>query len=127
MFVPFKRIASTFGRPSRPYRPAVSGVEAREAVGWALGVVACRTPWDSSCLVQAIAAQRMLARRDIRGTLFLGVKKGSGTPALLHAHAWVACDGGLVVGERGHQSFVVVSSFEWPSSRANCLGSHTLG
>lgn len=52
----------------------------------------------ASCLTQAIAARRMLARRDVPSTLRIGVAKGD--DAHLQAHAWVESGDDVVVGGR---------------------------
>ena len=55
-----------------------------------------RLPWDSSCLVCALAAQMMLKRRHLPSVLQLGVRAGAGKE--LCAHAWLKCGEVNVVG-----------------------------
>ncbi len=74
------------------------------------------TPWQSRCLAQVLVVQRLLAARGISGQFFLAVRKGgseSANPDSLFAHAWVRCGDVIVNGGRGHEQFVVVSSFSW--------------
>ena len=87
------------------WRPA----ESVERVGWGVGVVARFTPWDSNCLAQALAAKRMLERRRIRSTLYLGVRKDD--RGQLQAHAWLRWGDQLITGGRGHEDYAVVASF----------------
>ncbi len=55
-----------------------------------------QTKWQSKCLVRALVAQKLLTRKRIPTTLYLGVKKENGK---LIAHAWLRagqlyCTGG---------------------------------
>ncbi|MEM6583716.1 MAG: lasso peptide biosynthesis B2 protein [Pseudomonadota bacterium] len=85
-------------------------------VGKLVAAAAKYTPWDSPCLVQVLVVQRLMAKRQIPGQFYLGVRKGrefsdSGTD--LSAHAWLQCGQMIVSGEAGHQLFTVVSAFSW--------------
>ena len=84
-------------------------------VGWAVRTAACFTPWNSTCLVQVLTAQRMLHQRGIAGAFYLGAASGSDVaeqPSLT-AHAWLKCDNEFITGESGHERYIVVSSFSW--------------
>ena len=59
----------------------------RQRVGWAVQVAGRHTPWQSKCLVQAIAARLMLGRRGVAGTIYLGPAKD--LDGQLKAHAWL--------------------------------------
>jgi hypothetical protein len=50
----------------------------------------------TSCLVEALAADAMLRRHGHSSRLKLGVRRGA--DATFGAHAWVECDGEVVVG-----------------------------
>lgn len=65
-------------------------------------------PWPTRCLVDAITAKILLRQKGIGSTLFLGVNKESSN---LSAHAWLMCGEKFITGRKGHQKFVVVSSF----------------
>ena len=84
---------------------------AAERVGWAVRAVAARTPWESACLVQALAAARMLQARRLAPTLYLGVARQPGLPDQLHAHAWLRCGGLILTGESESRRFPVLTSF----------------
>jgi len=91
---------------------AISGAEQLGRIGWAIERVSKIVPWNSVCLDQALAAQRMLSRRGIGGVLYLGVAKdeeGRG----LKAHAWLKCGDRFVTGRKGHGEFTVVSALTW--------------
>jgi hypothetical protein len=49
----------------------------------------------STCLVRALAAQRLLARHGYPSTLHLGVARA---PNGLDAHAWLECQGAILLG-----------------------------
>ncbi len=51
----------------------------------------------ATCLTQALTAQTVLSRRGHDSRLRIGVAKD--TQGNLEAHAWVECDGTVVVGE----------------------------
>jgi hypothetical protein len=51
----------------------------------------------ATCLTCSMAAQVLLRRNGHASTLRIGVARGG--PGNLQAHAWVECDGRVVVGE----------------------------
>ncbi len=65
-------------------------------VGWIVPRISSRVPWRADCLVQAIAAQRMLLRRQIASRIVVGVENGPETGFC--AHAWLACGDDVVMG-----------------------------
>ena len=71
------------------------------------------TPWESACLAQVLTAQRMLKKRDIPGVFYLGAKKDKEVEEKMAAHAWLQCGESIITDERGHETFTVLSSFEW--------------
>ena len=116
---------------SRPFKKFVQGLELHkhpvkleelsaqergtaEAIGWAVQTAARFTPWDSACLVQVLAAQKMLQSRKIPGAFYLGATKGVERGSSdMTAHAWLKCGSQFITGERGHQRYTVVSCFSW--------------
>jgi hypothetical protein len=80
-------------------------------IGWAVRVAAARTPWQSTCLVQALAGMALLRRRNIAGALYLGVAKDASAPELLVAHAWLRCGDVILTGESERKRYSVVSCF----------------
>lgn len=78
-------------------------------VAWVVNKVSRYTPWQSKCLVQAIAAKRMLQSRKIVSTLYLGVTKNKSTA--LEAHAWLRSGTVYVTGGQDRQDFTVVAMF----------------
>jgi hypothetical protein len=66
-------------------------------------------PWRSKCLTEAIATKRLLAKYNIRSTLFLGVAKDENQKLI--AHAWLRCGPQIISGEAGYQKFTIVQKF----------------
>jgi hypothetical protein len=108
---PASRTIALLGEHQPDARPDAVGVaELREAerVGRAVARVARALPWDSTCLRQALAVQRMLRRRKIACRLHLGVTH----PSVGTAHAWVTVGDRVVIGRAGVESLVPLAAFE---------------
>jgi transglutaminase superfamily protein len=83
------RHATARGRGSRA---------SRSQIGWAVSAAGRRLP-GRTCLMEALAADVMLRRRGYESELHLGIRKTGDRSQPLDAHAWVECDGAVVVGE----------------------------
>jgi hypothetical protein len=108
--VAFKRLAPGLGleRCETPgILPASEEATARQ-VRHIVGAIARRLPWHSTCLVRAMAAGRLLKRRGLPYTLYLGV---SGGRPPLDAHAWLRSGAVYVTGEEEAANFHAVSWF----------------
>jgi hypothetical protein len=79
-----------------PRSSSLTGTPAR--IVWALQALSRRLPGKNTCLVQALAAQAMLRRRGYASELRIGVS-GRGPTGAIKAHAWVECDGRVVLGQ----------------------------
>ena len=110
-FLPFRRIATWLGTPGgeTPHTAPPEEVRTAQEVGWAVGVVARRVPWDGRCLAQALAAARMLRRRGLEGTVSFGVCQGES--AGFDAHAWLRVGSCFVTGAPDHQRFQAFTTF----------------
>ena len=75
--------------------------------------VANRVPWESRCLVQAMAAQRLLRDYHIKSTLYLGVGRDKEADNRMIAHAWLRCGPYYVCGGQG-EGYAVVARFVMP-------------
>jgi hypothetical protein len=71
-------------------------------IGWAIVTAARRLPLRRTCLIEALTADVMLRRRRHTPVLHLGVRKTADGPRSLDGHAWVECDGAIVVGHVDH-------------------------
>jgi hypothetical protein len=109
VLIPFRRIAPYLGQQHET--PATDTPALRltlQRVARAVATVSQHTSWESTCLVQAMAAKLMLKRRGIYSTLYLGVlKEAKG----LAAHAWLRSGSLILTGGSGHQRFTVISTF----------------
>lgn len=66
-------------------------------VGWAVRAAAARFSAGRNCLVCALTADAILRRRGHASRLQLGIRRAEALP--LDGHAWVECEGVVVVGE----------------------------
>ncbi|KAB2460678.1 stage V sporulation protein S [Bacillus wiedmannii] len=78
-------------------------------VSEAISIMSRYTFWESQCLVKAIAGMKMLEKRHIESTLYLGTAKDS--HGELIAHAWLRSGSFYVSGSEGMEKFTVVGSF----------------
>lgn len=110
-FLPFRRIALWLGIPETesPVNAAAEQVEVATEIGWAVGCLARRVPWDSRCLAQALAATWMLRRRGLEPTLSFGVDLEKHREFV--AHAWLRFGSCLVTGGVSHERFKTLASF----------------
>ena len=110
-FLPFRRIATWLGTPGAESPASVTEEEIQiaEEVGWAVGVMARRVPWDGRCLAQALAATGMLRRRGLEGTVSFGACPGES--AGFDAHAWSSLGSCIVTGGAKHERFKVFTTF----------------
>jgi hypothetical protein len=119
IFIPFPRLARRLGAflpPADPRVPAASAADAGDAqlavdIGWAVTRAARYLPFRAVCLPQAIAAQMMLRRREIRSVMHFGAGKGADKP--LEAHAWLDAAGVEVTGFPVAPGFVEIACFVW--------------
>jgi hypothetical protein len=72
-------------------------------LGWAIEATAKTLPWNTECLTQAIAAARMLSRRDIPWQIHVGLARADDEELI--AHAWVSCGTRVLVGGAGVERF----------------------
>ena len=66
-----------------------------KAVSMCVNHVCNSTAWESKCLVRALTAQKLLKRKSISSTLYLGCAIHEGK---MVAHAWLRCGKMLVTG-----------------------------
>jgi hypothetical protein len=82
-------------KPAMRSRRAMTESDVIARVAWAVTAAARVVP-AGTCLVQAWATKILLERHEIPSTLRLGATR---TPAgAFRAHAWIECDGRVVVG-----------------------------
>lgn len=111
LILPFKWIAPFLGThmAQTDTRDDPAQKETTTRVCRTIGTMSRHLPWECKCLAQAISGKRMLRRRHIHSTLYLGVaKKQNGD---LNAHAWLRTGDTVVLGGGGLERFAVVSTF----------------
>jgi hypothetical protein len=94
--IPFRKIPRLFSSPSRltpPVSPLIP-----EQIKQAIQRSGRVAPWRNKCLVQSLAARRMLNRRKISSQLSFGVAKGANGRTI--AHAWLKA-GDFEIVEKG--------------------------
>ena len=95
-FLPFRWMNKWVDRESAARRSGGvrSSCESVEQIVWAIEFASRAIP--ASCLARSIAGTILLARRGHSASLHLGVMRGPRES--LGAHAWVECDGQVVLG-----------------------------
>ena len=113
LIIPFSRIAPLLGRDMKANAIAFVAT-ARElsralAIGRAIATAARHTPWQSTCLTQALAARVLLGLNGLPYVFHLGVRLGADSS--LTAHAWVSTGSGCVTGGHGFAEYKVLGTF----------------
>src|SRR5262249_37751526 len=80
-----------------------------ERIVWAVGAAACLVP-RATCLVRALAAQALLARRGYASQLRLGASRAPGRS--FEAHAWIERDGRVLIGGPVDPRYVPVPALD---------------
>jgi hypothetical protein len=114
LFLPFRWLVRLIGRPQTVAESSVAIGDTTlsspaNAVRRAILRAARRLPWQSSCLVSALAAWMMLRRRRLPSLLHLGVRSADATA--LSAHAWLKCGEIDVIGVENAPGFTPVAVF----------------
>jgi hypothetical protein len=116
MTVPFRWLAPLLGHDMRTAAvvPLASPRQVTRAVRIGRGIrsAARNTPWDSTCLTQALVARCLLGLNGLPYALYLGVETRRGSD--MTAHAWVCTGPAAVTGGNGFAQFTVVGTFVSP-------------
>jgi Transglutaminase-like superfamily len=109
--IPFSKVAPSLGESLKEttYNPSSLDIDILKNITEAIHIMSNYTIWESQCLVKAIAGMKMLERRQIESTLYLGVAK-DGTGKLI-AHAWLRSGQFYISGSEGMERFSVVGMF----------------
>ncbi|MGG0237759.1 lasso peptide biosynthesis B2 protein [Bacillus rhizoplanae] len=110
-FIPFSKIAPTLGvhMDETPLSYSESNKLVLRSISEAIHILSRHTFWESQCLVRAIAGMKMLERRQIESTLYLGTAKDE--HGKMVAHAWLRSGPFYVTGAEEMERFTVVSKF----------------
>lgn len=109
--LPFSKVVSTLGEHMKETSFSSNGHDHVELknVSNAIYMMSSYTFWESQCLVKAVAGMKMLERRHIESTLYLGTAKDKN--GKLIAHAWLRSGSIYVTGSEGMDKFTVVGKF----------------
>ena len=109
--LPFSRIAPSLGEQmaETAYSRDVENERLLLHISRAILTVSRHTWWESKCLVMAIAGMKMLQRRGIASTLYLGTAKDPSGKMI--AHAWLRSGSLILTGAKGMELFTVVAKF----------------
>lgn len=109
--IPFSKLAPTLGShmEETTYHPINIDRKQIKKVSTAIHVMSRYTFWESQCLVKAIAGMKMLNRRKIESTLYLGTARDE--QGKMVAHAWLRSGPLYISGSEGMEKFTVVSIF----------------
>ncbi|MDG0814413.1 lasso peptide biosynthesis B2 protein [Cohnella rhizosphaerae] len=111
LLLPFHKYARFLGQPmtetAQDTEPGSR--ESASRVSSAIRRAGRLTPLDTRCLVRAIAAMKMLQRREVETTLYLGTAKDK--DGRMIAHAWLRCGNQYVTGAEEMRGFTVVGKF----------------
>jgi hypothetical protein len=109
--LPFSKIAPSLGAcmHETSYTLSQTNKALLDHVSHAISVVSRHTFWESKCLVRAIAGMKMLERRHIESTLYLGTCKDE--TGKMIAHAWLRSGPCYITGADVMDGFTVVGKF----------------
>lgn len=100
--VAIERLRAWAGRVAPGTSPVEkSAGKSVERIAWAVGAASRLLP-RTSCLASAFALQRVLSKEGHESDLHIGVAKQG---EKFSAHAWLACEGRILVGEVEHGRF----------------------
>lgn len=120
----FSRVAPTLGvhmdETSLSYNES-SKARLRN-ISEAIHIMSHYTFWESQCFVRAIAAMKMLERRQIESTLYLGTTKDENGKMI--AHAWLRSGPLYITGAEEMERFTVVGKFAKKIGRKNLEGEY---
>lgn len=71
--------------------------------------VSKRMPWTCNCMVRALTMKKMLSRRAIASTLYMGVALNE--TGNMEAHAWLRCGNEYISGKTGMERFTVTTIY----------------
>jgi hypothetical protein len=110
-WLPFAKIVPSLGQQMKEtsYSGKPENKEVLQYVSDAIHIMSGYTFWESQCLVKAIAGMKMLEKRGIESTLYLGTAKDE--KGGLIAHAWLRSGSFYISGLEGMEKFTVIAKF----------------
>jgi hypothetical protein len=111
MWQPFAKLAPSLGLPMQETSTLrrKSDQPVLRRASHAIAIMSKYTVWESTCLIRAIAAMKMLERRKVGSTLYLGTAKDP--EGNLIAHAWLRSGSTVITGGEVMQDYTIVGKF----------------
>ena len=102
----FSKVAPSLGEQMKetPYSVDDSNRKLLMQVSQTVNIMSRYTIWESQCLVKAIAAMKMLERRQIESTIYFGTAKDENGKMI--AHAWLRSGSFYLTGAEVMERFV---------------------
>lgn len=109
--IPFSKVAPSLGKQMKEttFTLNASNKEELACISKAIDIASHYTFWESQCLVKAIAGMKMLEKRKIESTLYLGTAKDE--KGELIAHAWLRSGPFYISGAEVMGRFTTVAKF----------------
>lgn len=112
ILLPFSKVSSGLGIPMEETPQQLqfsSDWRVGKNIHQAIYIMSRYTPWESKCLVRAIAGLKMLERRKVESTIYFGTARDE--LGKMEAHAWLRCGSIYITGEEEMHRFAVVGKF----------------
>lgn len=111
LLIPFSKVAPSLGAQMEETTNTMNQMNTAtlSKVHDAIQIMSRHTFWESKCLVKAIAALKMLEKRRIESTLYLGT--GRDESGKMVAHAWLRSGPYYITGADGMERYAVVGKF----------------
>lgn len=111
LLLPFSRLAPLLGTlmQETPHTRNEKNKDVIKEVSSCIYAMSNHTFWESKCFVRAIAGMKMLEKRRIESTLYLGTSKDK--TGKMIAHAWLRSGSFYITGIEGMERFTVVGKF----------------
>lgn len=108
ILLPFRKVADMFAGGGTPDGDADKEAQILKEIRWAVNMTSKYVPYGKICLVQALAAKRMAARRGILTTAYFGVSRNE--EGKLIFHAWLKYGDLIVTGGKTENIFQQLDS-----------------
>lgn len=110
LIIPFRYLSAFLGKHiEKSVNTENTKISFISRLSWSIELMSRYTPWESKCLVRAIAGKLFLRQRRLENTLYLGVAKNQDESLI--AHAWLRSGDDLVTGVSNSIEFSVVAKF----------------
>ena len=109
LLVPMPRIEKMIGvrGAESEAEETLENIKLAKLVGFHVNRVTAHLPLKRKCFVRALSARKILMKRGVNTTLYLGVGKEDGN---MVAHAWLRCGQLYVTGGNGN-GYAMVAKF----------------